>query len=137
MVIVLDCNILVMSLTSRSPYHGIFQSMVKGEFDLAINEEILLEYEEIIQIKYGTRTADSLIALLKELPNVRFTNTYYKWNLIDADPEDNKYVDCAISSGASFLVTEDKHFSVLASIPFPKLSVLSIDGFMKLLNKDM
>lgn len=110
MVIVLDCNILVMSLTSKSPYHRIFQSLVHGSFDLAINEEILLEYEEIIQLKYGIRTAASLIALLKELPNVRFTNTYYRWNLIEADPEDNKYVDCAINSGASFLVTEDKHF---------------------------
>jgi uncharacterized protein len=137
MVIVLDCNILVMSLTSRSPYHSIFQSMVNGKFDLAINEEILLEYEEIIQVKYGIRTAGSLIALLKELPNVHFTHTYYRWNLIDADPEDNKYVDCAISSGASFLVSEDKHFSILASIPFPKLSVLSLDGFMKLLNTEM
>lgn len=137
MVIVLDCNILVMSLTSRSPYHIIFQSLVNGKFDLAINEEILLEYEEIIQIKYGIRTAGSLKTLLKELPNVRFTNTYYKWNLIDADPENNKYVDCAISSGASFLVSEDKHFSVLASIPFPKLYLLSLDGFMKLINTKM
>ncbi|MFN3997567.1 putative toxin-antitoxin system toxin component, PIN family [Algoriphagus sp.] len=137
MVIVLDCNILVMSLTSKSPYHRIFQSLVLGKFDLAINEEILLEYEEIIQLKYGTRTAASLIALLKELPNVRFTNTYYRWNLIEADPEDNKYVDCAINSGASFLVTEDKHFSILASIPFPKLSVLSINGFLKMVDTEM
>lgn len=137
MVIVLDCNILVMRLTSKSPYHRIFQSLVLGKFDLAINEEILLEYEEIIQLKYGTRTAGSLIALLKELPNVRFTNTFYRWNLIEADPEDNKYVDCAINSGASFLVTEDKHFSILASIPFPKLSVLSIDGFLKMVDTEM
>lgn len=137
MVIVLDCNILVMSLTSKSPYHRIFQSLVHGSFDLAINEEILLEYEEIIQLKYGIRTAASLIALLKELPNVRFTNTYYRWNLIEADPEDNKYVDCAINSGASFLVTEDKHFSILVSIPFPKLSVLSIDRFLKIVVTEM
>lgn len=90
MVIVMDCNILVMSLTSRSPYHSIFQSMINGKFDIAVNEEILLEYEEIIQLKYGARTAGSLIALLKELPNAHYTNTYYRWHLINADPEDNK-----------------------------------------------
>ena len=136
MLIVLDCNILVISITSRSPYHRIFQSLVNGKFDIAINEKILLEYEEIIQLKYGLRTASSVIALLKELPNVHFTNTYYRWNLIEADPEDNKYVDCAISSGASYLVTEDKHFSILTSIPFPKLPILSLDGFLKLLEKE-
>ena len=61
MVIVLDCNILVISLTSRSPYHLIFQSMITGKFDIAVNEEILLEYEEIIQMKYGNRTASYLM----------------------------------------------------------------------------
>lgn len=136
MIIVLDCNILVISLTSRSPYHLIFQSLVKGKFDIAINKEILLEYEEIIQTKYGNKTAASLVALLNELPNVRHTNTYYRWNLIEADPEDNKYVDCAIAAGASYLVTEDRHFSILAYTPFPKLSILSIDGFTKMLDKD-
>ena len=136
MLIVLDCNILVISITSRSPYHRIFQSLVNGKFDIAINEEILLEYEEIIQLKYGLRTASSLIALLESVPNVHLTNTYYRSNLIEADPEDNKYVDCAISSGASYLVTEDKHFSILTSIPFPKLPILSLDGFLKLLEKE-
>lgn len=133
MVIVVDCNILVMSLTSRSPYHLVFQSSVKGKFDLAVNEDILLEYEEIIQLKYGLRTSGSFISLLRELPNVRYANTYFKWNLITADPEDNKYVDCAVASQASFIVTEDRHFSALASIPVPSVSVLSLNGFMDLL----
>jgi uncharacterized protein len=135
MVIVIDCNILVMCLTSRSPYHLVFQSLVKRKFDLAITEEILLEYEGIIQLKYGVRTSGSFISLLRELPNVHYTNTYFKWNLIAADPEDNKYVDCAIASRAAFIVTEDRHFSVLASIQFPSVSVLSLDGFMNLLEE--
>lgn len=137
MVIVLDCNILVMSLTSKSPYHLIFQSMTTGKFEIAVNEEILLEYEEIIQIKYGNRTASYLIALLKELPNVRYTDTYYRWSLMKTDPEDNKYVDCAIAAGASYLITEDKHFSILATVPFPKLAVLSINEFVELLNQKL
>jgi len=133
----MDCNIIVMSLTSKSPYHLIFQSMIKGKFEIAINREILLEYEEIIQLKYGLRTAGSFITLLKELPNVHFINTYYKWLLIDPDPEDNKYVDCAIAAGASYLVTKDRHFSILSTIPFPKLPVLSIDRFMEMLSTEL
>jgi uncharacterized protein len=124
-----------MCLTSRSPYHLVFQSLVKRKFDLAVTEEILLEYEEIIQLKYGVRTSGSFISLLRELPNVHYANTYFKWNLIAADPEDNKYVDCAIASRAAFIVTEDRHFSVLASIQFPSVSVLSLDGFMNLLEE--
>jgi predicted nucleic acid-binding protein len=51
MTVVIDCNVLVMCLTSRSPWHIIYQSLVAGKFDLAVTGEIVLEYEEIIQKK--------------------------------------------------------------------------------------
>jgi predicted nucleic acid-binding protein len=70
---------------------------------------------------------------LKELPNVSYYISYYKWQLIDADADDNKYSDCAIAGAASFLVTEDKHFSFLKSISFPMISIISIDEFAELL----
>lgn len=30
---------------------------------------------------------------------------------------------------ADFIVTEDKHFSILADIPFPHINVLGLDEF--------
>jgi uncharacterized protein len=132
MTVVIDCNILVMCLTSRSPYYIIYQSLIQAKFNLAVSTEILLQYEEIIQQKYGIATASAFIALLKELPNVPYSVSHYKWQLI-ADSDDNKYTDCAISGAASFLVTEDKHFSVLKIIPFPRITVISIDEFKELL----
>ena len=75
---VLDCNILVMCLSSKSPYHIIYQSLIKGKFNLAISSEILLEYQEILQQKYSIPTANALVALLKELPNVQFCTPFYK-----------------------------------------------------------
>lgn len=91
MTVVLDCNILVMCLTSRSPYHIIFQSLIQNKFELAVSVDILLEYEEIVQQKYSVTTSFALISLLKELPNVRYINPHYKWQLIQADVDDNKY----------------------------------------------
>lgn len=112
MTVVIDCNVLVMCLTSRSPWHIIYQSLAAGKFDLAVTDEIVLEYEEIIQKKYGVSTAHAFISLLSELPNVHYLNTYYRWKLIEADPDDNKYCDCAIAGKADYLVTEDNHFNV-------------------------
>jgi len=135
MTVVLDCNILVMCLTSRSPFHIIYQSLIAGKFEVALSSEILLEYEEIIQQKYGVSTANALISLLKELPNVRYLAPYYKWKLIETDPDDNKYADCAIAGQADYLVTEDRHFSVLKNTPFPKVSTISIDDFAQLIKE--
>jgi predicted nucleic acid-binding protein len=78
MTIVLDCNVIVMCLTSRSPYHAIYQSLINGKYSLAVNTDIVLEYEEVIQQKYGTATANAFITLLKELPNVLYVNSSYK-----------------------------------------------------------
>jgi len=50
------------------------------------------------------------------------------------EPDDNKFVDCYIAAGAEYLITHDKHFDVLAAVPFPKVNVVRIDEFMAALN---
>ncbi len=92
-----------------------------------------MEYQEIISKKYGVNTADAFSALLIELPNVHFINTYYRWNLITADPDDNKYCDCAVAGKVQYIVTEDRHFDVLRNISFPTLKTISVDEFSKLI----
>jgi putative PIN family toxin of toxin-antitoxin system len=133
MTVVLDCNILVMCLSSRSPYHILYQALIKGKYQIAVTTEIVLEYEEVIQKKYGVATANAFIALLNELPNVHHITSYYQWQLIDNDPDDNKYVDCVIAGSAEYLVTEDQHFNVLKTIPFPQIATKSIDYFKELI----
>src|SRR5262245_27888499 len=129
MIVVLDCNVIVMSLSSRSPYHIIYQGLVKGKYQIVVTTEIILEYTEIIQRKYGETTAKSFIALLVTSSNVHLVTSYYKWLLIEADPDDNKYVDCSIAGKAEYLITEDQHFNVLKTISFPKITTLDIDQF--------
>jgi hypothetical protein len=68
--------------------------LIQSKFDIAISSDILLEYEEIIQQKYGIPTADALVSLLKELPNIHYFTPFYKWKLIEADPDDNKSRAC-------------------------------------------
>ena len=132
MRVVLDCNILVACLSSHSPYHNIYKSLVAQKFDLVVSQDILLEYEEIIQVKYNLATAQSFMALLSLLPNVHYVHPFYKWNLISVDTDDNKYCDCAVSGAADYIVTEDKHFNVLQNLPFPPLTIISITDFSKI-----
>ena len=117
----------------RSPYHIIYQSLISGKFQPFITTDIILEYEEIIEQKYGTATAKAFLALPGELSNVHFVATYYHWQLITADPDDNKYCDAAVAGRADYIVTEDKHFDILQNISFPPLSIISINTFSTLL----
>ncbi|MBI4647713.1 MAG: hypothetical protein HY738_14275 [Bacteroidia bacterium] len=71
--------------------------------------------------------------MLAELPNIKFITPYYNWNLIETDPDDDKYVDCAIAGLADYIVSEDNHFSSLKDISFPIIKVISIEKFMELI----
>ncbi len=134
---VIDTNILLVSISSKSKYHWIFQGLIHHQFELAITTDILSEYEEIISDKYSTSVAQNVIRTLLLLPNVIQTNVYYKWNLMQNDKDDDKFVDCAIASNADAIITHDKHFNILDNIPFPPVKVLEVSEFKGLLNKEL
>ena len=65
--------------------------------------------------------------------NVKKIVTHYRFQLIQTDLDDNKFVDCAIAANAKFIVTEDHHFDVLKDYSFPKVEVIGIELFMNFL----
>ena len=133
-MIILDTNVLLVSISSKSPYHCIFEQLINGTYDLSVTSEILMEYEEVIERKYNSEVAKDVIRTLLTLPNVQKIIVYYKWNLIEADNDDNKFVDCAVSANATGIVTQDKHFNVLRNIDFPDINLISIADFKLSLN---
>lgn len=133
--VILDTNVLLVSISSKSPYHWIFERLIEGVFDLGITSEILLEYEEIIASKYSVAVAKDVIRTLLVLPNVYPVTVYHKWNLIAADSDDNKFFDCAVSFNANGIVTQDKHFNILRTIDFPKVNLLSVAEFKMMIEK--
>ena len=132
---VIDTNVLLVSISSKSQYHWIFQGLIHQEFELAITTDILSEYEEIISDKYSITVAKDIIRTLLLLPNVIQANVYYNWNLIQNDRDDDKFVDCAIASNADAIITHDKHFNILENIPFPTIKIMNVSEFKNILKK--
>ncbi len=132
--VVLDTNVLLVSISSRSPYHWIFQRLLEGHYELIFSNEILLEYEEIIGQKFSVQVAGDVVRALLLLPQARQIEPYFNWSLIQQDPDDNKFIDCAVAGNASVLVTEDRHFNVLDGIDFPKVRRAGIEAFERLLD---
>lgn len=133
MNIVLDTNCLLMSLSRRSSYYPVWRNFVDGKYTLCITNEILTEYEEILSQKVGTEIASNIIQALLDLPNTRMVQIYYHLHLITADPDDDKFVDCAFKANAKYIVTQDHHYDILRQIPFPHIEVVDIDEFLNML----
>lgn len=62
MKVVIDTNILVSALSSRSAYHWMITELFNEKFEVFITEDILLEYEEILEKKYSITTANNFLA---------------------------------------------------------------------------
>ncbi len=136
MKIVLDTNVLLVSISRRSRYHSIFQAFENKQFTLLVTTDILLEYEETIGWHMGNDAAKNVLEGFHRASNVGLIQKYFYWNLITADPDDDKFVDCAVAGNADFLVSNDSHFNVLKKIPFPSVKVISIDDFMEILKSE-
>lgn len=134
MNIVLDTNVLLVSLPSHSPFHPIFQALQQGRYMLFVTNEMLTEYEEQISVRLGVARTDVQLRELLNLPNVTLVDVYYKWYKIKADPDDDKFADCAFASGADYLVTNDRHYNVLKdAIDFPQVTIITAQEFVSLL----
>ena len=107
----------------------LWESLVRGEHVLCVSTEILEEYVEILQRLTDYDTAELIVKTIVNSPFVELITPYYHFEMIKADPDDNKFVDCAIAAGARYVVTNDRHYDVLRQTPFPYVDVISLDDF--------
>ena len=135
MRIVLDTNCLIQSVSPRSMYHDVWVSILQGRNTLCVTNEILEEYAEILQRLIGQKAAESVLDAIVTNRYVEFFTPHYHFNLIEADPDDNKFVDCAIQAGARYIVTNDHHYDILRNIRFPRVAVISLVDFLMLVQR--
>jgi len=133
MRIVIDTNALLISIPKSSKYRIVYDCFLARKFSIAISNDIILEYAEIITQKANSIVSTNIIEMLMSARNVEKQDIFFKWNLIENDKDDNKFVDCAIAAGVDYLVTNDRHFNPIKSIGFPPITILSINEFVELL----
>ena len=135
MKIVLDTNILLVCISKHSELRWIFDRFLDESYTLCVTTEIMAEYEEILERFMGHDLASTILQIIENAPNVELVTTYYAWNLIHEDPDDNKFVDCAIACNAKYLVSHDRHYKVLKTISFPIVEVISAVHFKTILER--
>ena len=70
--------------------------------------------------------SEYIITAILNRKNVKRLSPSYAFHLIEADEDDNKFVDCAIIGNA-----HDHHFNILKQIAFPKVDVITLKEFLE------
>jgi len=133
MKIVLDTNGLLPAIFDNSPYFWLWEAFCEIKFSLCCSTEVLAEYGELLASFYTVEISESVINTITNAANFIPVVPYFKWNLITSDPDDNKFVDCALNAGADYIVTNDNHFNILKSLHFPHIKVVNIETFKQIL----
>jgi len=115
--VVLDTNVVVQMFGARSPLEALKATLVTGRMEVAVSTGIWLEYEEVIG-RYAGPAAWARVSRIFDLAaqlhgTIRHVEASFRFRLIAADADDDKFVDCAIAAQADFVVTEDGHFDAL------------------------
>ncbi len=129
MKVVIDTNVLLSAIFKHSKNYWIRQALEQQTITLRVTTDILAEYFEVFADYYDPETSNLFLSAIDILPNIIHVNKYYFWQLIPQDEDDEKFVDCAIAVGASYLVTNDRHFNHLKTLEFPKINIVNEDEF--------
>jgi predicted nucleic acid-binding protein len=136
MIICLDTNVLLQARARSHAYFPILDAWVAGKFTLAISTGNLLEYEEIIARLSGREHWHKFARLMDyvELTTGALLRvTHYHFQVINHDPDDNIFTDCAITAAADYIVTEDRHFAPLATAGYHPQPITPADFISKYL----
>ena len=109
MRVVIDTNVFVSSFLGGNP-RKIVDLWKKGQITLCLSKDILDEYVEVLQ-RIGLKNEEELKELLSLLSkgfNLIFTAKTPKIKAVKNDPDDDKFIECAVALKADVIVSGDK-----------------------------
>lgn len=75
--VVIDTNCLIQMISLHSPYRPIWNAFLSGRFQPCISNEILEEYQEIVEQHTTSRIAENIVLLILNRRNVTFVDPHF------------------------------------------------------------
>jgi putative PIN family toxin of toxin-antitoxin system len=137
MKVVLDTNIFISAFLWQKTTKEIFNLARKKKIQICVTKEILDEFCKVLsypkflsRLKLINKTPDEIINEFLEIVKF-YPQKEFKTIIIKKDPSDDKFLSCAITSGASFIISGDKHLLELKE--FQDTPIISARKFLKII----
>ena len=131
--VVLDTNVLVSALLFGGIPGKLIPLWKSKRITPLLSREILDEYLRVLAYPKFNLTKDEILFIITQeiLPWFEIVESTRKGiSYVLEDPEDDKFIHCAISGKADFLISGDQHLLLLPNPPVP---ILSVRDFLELI----
>jgi len=108
--IVLDTNVFISGIFFSGPPHRILQGWREGRIQLVLTPGIFEEYQRVAEVLHEKFPAVDLTRLLDlVVVEAEMCQAEPLLGAVSADPDDDKFIACALSSSCKLIVSGDKH----------------------------
>ncbi len=129
MKIVIDTNVVISGIFFGGTPRKVIESAIEPEVTACASQEILDEYvrvvDEMIARKKGSLRDDALAFLASKLEMVD-PKSHVE---ICRDPDDDKFIDCALDAGALYIVSGDQDLLVLEE--YEDIEIITAAEFLR------
>jgi len=130
MRVVLDTNTLISALLFSGTASRLVPLWQSGEITPLLSKAMLQEYLQVLTYPKFRLSDQEIRGLLEEevLPFVKTIEVRKRLTVVRRDPDDNKFLECAVTGGAKYLVTGDRDLLELDS--YRGISIVTAGEFL-------
>jgi hypothetical protein len=112
--VVVDTNVFVSSFFGGNP-RKIVDLWKRGEVTLCLSRAIVDEYVEVLR-RLGLqneREMDELLGIFARGFHVVFTANTPELHVVKEDPDDDKFIECAVALKAEYIISGDRRLTAV------------------------
>jgi putative PIN family toxin of toxin-antitoxin system len=130
--VVLDTNVLISALVFKGDLSKIAVLWQKNKIIPLISKETFDEFRTVLEYPKFTLSSGEIKSIIKQeiLPFFEVVNVSKRVKGVCRDPDDDKFISCAISANADCIVTGDKDLSDLKK--YQSIKIIHASDFVKI-----
>jgi len=129
--VVLDANVYISAILFGGKCEEILKLANQGLFEAVVSKKIIDEIKSVLKEKFYW-TDRQIAEVIKYIKGITFiVNPDISLNIVKKDSADNKIIECAVSSKATYIVTGDK-YHLLPMREYAGIKIVSPIEFLRL-----
>ena len=132
--VVVDTNVFISSFFGGNP-RKVIDLWKSGEITLCLSKPIVDEYIEVLRRLelQNEKELDELLGLFAHGFHVVFTAKTPELHIVEKDPDDNMFIECAVALKTEFVISGDKALKAIKE--YMNIKIVSPREFLSYIRK--